>query len=98
MNRAFPTTRMRRLRSSAFTRELVAETFLTPSQLIYPIFVIEGLNVKEAIPSMPDIFRLSLDLLLIEIEELLALGVTTVALFPVIAADKKSLLAEEAYN
>lgn len=97
-SRQFPKTRLRRLRASAFSRRMVAETRLTVDDLIYPVFVIEGKNQREAIPSMPGIERLSLDLLLKEAEELKKLGIPAIALFPKIAADKKSLQAEEAYN
>tara|TARA_R110001606_G_scaffold273356_1_gene421855 strand:- start:273 stop:1160 length:888 start_codon:yes stop_codon:yes gene_type:complete len=62
------------------------------------MFILEGSNVRQAIPSMPNIERLSIDLLLEEAKELVDLGIPTIALFPVIESDKKSLLAEEAYN
>jgi len=71
---------------------------LTADDLIYPMFILEGTNVRQAIPSMPNIERLSIDLLLEEAKELFELGIPTIALFPVIDSDKKSLLAEEAYN
>ncbi|MCA1931383.1 porphobilinogen synthase, partial [Rheinheimera sp.] len=64
----------------------------------YPMFIVEGENQRQAIPSMPGIERLSLDLLLTEAKELAALGIPAIAIFPVTAAEKKSLLAEEAYN
>ena len=60
----FPQTRMRRLRANVFSRALVRENQLTPADLIYPVFVLEGSNQREAIPSMPGIDRLSVDLLL----------------------------------
>jgi len=66
--------------------------------LIYPMFVLDGENRRESISSMPGIERLSLDLLLKEVEELVRLGIPAIALFPVIPAEQKSLLAEEAYN
>ncbi len=96
--RQFPKTRLRRSRYSDFSRELVAETHLSAGDLIFPMFVMEGANKREAILSMPGIERVSLDLLLKEAEILLALGIPAVALFPVISVDKKSLGAEEAYN
>lgn len=77
---------------------MLAETRLTVDDLIYPLFVMEGKNKREAIASMPGIERLTLDLVLKEAEELLKLGLPAIALFPVIAADKKSLQASEAYN
>lgn len=94
----FPARRMRRLRKHDFSRRLVAEHRLTVNDLIYPVFVIEGRNIQQPIPSMPGIHRLSIDLLIKEAEELAKLGVPAIALFPVVEADKKSLMAEEAYN
>lgn len=94
----FPYTRMRRMRKNDFSRRLMREHRLTTDDLIYPMFIIEGNNVREAIPSMPNIERLSIDLLLKEAKELVELGIPTIALFPVVESDKKSLLAEEAYN
>jgi porphobilinogen synthase len=94
----FPQTRMRRLRANGFSRALVRESGLTPADLIYPVFVLEGNNQREAIPSMPGIERLSIDLLVEQARELEQLGVPAIALFPVVTADRKSLLAEEAFN
>ena len=94
----FPYTRMRRMRKNDFSRRLMREHHLTADDLIYPMFVIEGTNVREAVPSMPNIDRVSIDLLLEEAKELVELGIPTIALFPVIDNDKKSLLAEESYN
>jgi porphobilinogen synthase len=94
----FPNTRMRRLRNQDFTRRLVAENQLTASDLIYPMFVLEGENQKEAVPSMPGIERLSIDLLVKEAHELVQLGIPAIALFPVTPMHAKSLCASEAYN
>ncbi|MBH0091064.1 porphobilinogen synthase [Pseudoalteromonas sp. AS84] len=94
----FPYTRMRRMRRSDFSRRLMAENQLSVNDLIYPVFVLEGKNRREAIESMPGIERLSIDLLLLEAKELVELGVPALAIFPVTPADKKSLFAEEAYN
>lgn len=94
----FPYTRMRRMRKNDFSRRLMREHHLTADDLIYPMFILEGNNVREAISSMPNIERLSIDLLLEEARELVELGIPTIALFPVIENDKKSLHAEEAYN
>ena len=94
----FPTTRMRRMRAADFSRRLMRETVLTPSDLIYPVFVLDGKNQREPIASMPGIERLSIDLLIEEAKVIHALGVPAMALFPVTQADQKSLLAEEAYN
>jgi porphobilinogen synthase len=96
--RQFPYARLRRLRVAPFSRRLVAETHLTTDDLIYPMFILEGENRREAISSMPGIFRISLDVLLKEAHELVQLGIPAVALFPVIDPIKKSLTAEEAYN
>jgi porphobilinogen synthase len=76
----------------------MAENQLSVNDLIYPVFVLEGKNRRESIESMPGIERLSIDLLLEEAKELVDLGVPALAIFPVTPADKKSLLAEEAYN
>ena len=94
----FPYTRMRRMRLNDFSRRLMAENQLSVNDLIYPVFVLEGKNRRESIESMPGIERLSIDLLLEEAKELVDLGVPALAIFPVTPADKKSLLAEEAYN
>ncbi|WP_439022904.1 porphobilinogen synthase [Agarivorans sp. QJM3NY_30] len=88
---------MRRLRRHEFSRRLVAENQLTVDDLIYPMFVIEGENQTEAVASMPGVQRFTIDLLLKEAEQLVALGVPMVALFPVMPLAQKSLLAEQAY-
>lgn len=98
VSRKFPETRMRRNRFSPFSRRLLAETKLTVDDLIYPMFITEGCDRREGIPSMPGVWRLSVDGLLREAAALVRLGVPAVALFPVVAADKKSLYAEEAYR
>ncbi|KGJ98029.1 porphobilinogen synthase [Thalassotalea sp. ND16A] len=94
----YPARRMRRMRKDDFSRRLMAENQLTVNDLIYPVFVLEGENQVEQIASMPGVERKSIDLLLIEAEELVALGIPAIALFPVTPLDQKSLLAEEAYN
>lgn len=98
MSNQFPKTRMRRMRADDFSRRLMRENHLTTDDLIYPVFVLEGENQREEVSSMPDVFRLSIDLLLKEAAELVALGVPAIALFPVTPADKKSLDAREAWN
>ncbi len=95
---SFPTTRMRRLRARDATRELVRESRLSPADLIYPVFVLEGDGEREAVPSMPGIERLSIDLLVQEARRLASLGIPAIALFPVVDAEGKSLDAAEAYN
>jgi porphobilinogen synthase len=97
-NRSFPYTRMRRMRRDDFSRRLMRETTLTPNDLIYPVFVVDGKNERQAIPSMPGIERLSIDLLVKEAKKLKALGIPALALFPVTAASAKSLHGEEAWN
>ena len=94
----FPATRMRRMRKDDFSRRLMRENTLTVDDLIYPVFVIEGTQRRESIASMPDIERLSLDLLIEEARELYILGIPAIALFPVVAIDKKSDDAAEAYH
>lgn len=98
ITRTFPKTRMRRLRVDDFSRRLVAETRLSVDDLIYPMFITEGTNKREAIPSMPGIERVSVDVLLQEAGELVRLGIPALVLFPVIDSAKKSLDAKEAYN
>ena len=94
----YPKTRPRRMRKDAFSRRLMQENQLTTDDLIYPVFVLEGSNQREAITSMPGIERLSIDLLLEDAQELVDLGIQAVAIFPVVSVEKKSELAEEAYN
>lgn len=94
----FPSRRLRRLRKHDFSRRLVRENTLTVDDLIYPVFVLPGFQRREAVPSMPGIERLSIDLLLEEAAELVQLGVPLIALFPVVNSSQKTLLAEEAYN
>ncbi|WP_340680988.1 porphobilinogen synthase [Paraglaciecola sp.] len=98
MSEQFPSIRMRRLRQHDYTRKLVAEHRLSPQDLIYPMFVIEGEKQREAIPSMPGIERVSIDLLVEEAKELLGLGIPAIALFPVTPAHLKSMCASEAFN
>lgn len=97
-NRYFPASRPRRMREQDFSRRLMAEHKLTVNDLIYPMFILEGEQQRESIASMPGIERLSLDLLLVEAKELVALGIPAIALFPVVPAEKKSLTAEEAWQ
>jgi porphobilinogen synthase len=96
-DRQFPASRLRRVRSAAFSRTLVRENSLTVDDLICPLFVLPGLNRREAIGSMPGIERLSLDLLLQEVEDLQQLGIQAVALFPVTPPEDKSQDAAAAY-
>ena len=95
---AYPNRRMRRMRHDEFSRRLMREHVLTAADLIYPVFVLEGRDRREAVASMPGVERLSLDLLVPVAEECARLGIPALALFPVIDAAKKSLGAEEAFN
>ena len=95
---AYPATRMRRNRRDDFSRRLVRENHLTVNDLIYPVFVLEGNQQREAVPSMPGVDRLSIDLLCNLAEECYALGIPALALFPVTPSGCKSLGAEEAWN
>lgn len=94
----FLAKRPRRMRRDDFSRRLMAENTLTVNDLIYPVFVLEGEQQRESVDSMPGVERKSIDLLLEEAQELVDLGVPAIAIFPVTPADKKSLMAEEAYN
>ncbi|RMF16850.1 MAG: porphobilinogen synthase [Gammaproteobacteria bacterium] len=96
--RRYPVTRMRRMRAADFSRRLMRETTLTVDNLIYPMFVLPGQNKREAVPSMPGIERVSVDLLVKEAEELVELGIPAVALFPVTPPEHKSDDAREACN
>ncbi|MBT7724454.1 MAG: porphobilinogen synthase, partial [Gammaproteobacteria bacterium] len=96
--RSFPDTRMRRLRTDDWSRRLTQENQLTASDLIYPVFVHPGDNSREAVPSMPGVDRLTIDLLVQEAREVEALGIPVMALFPVVPQARKSLTGEEAYN
>ena len=82
IQRQFPATRMRRLRQADWVRRLVGETSLSPSDLIWPVFVIEGENEKEAVASMPGVERLSIDLAVNAAKEAASLGIPVMALFP----------------
>ncbi|NLC10293.1 MAG: porphobilinogen synthase [Gammaproteobacteria bacterium] len=96
--RLFPSTRLRRNRRDDFSRRLVRENRLSVDDLIYPVFVLDGSNQREAVPSMPGVERLSIDLLLQEAEHWVALGIPALALFPVTPVECKSLDAAEAWN
>ena len=96
--RAFPLTRPRRNRRDDFSRRLMRETRLSVDDLIYPVFVLPGQGQREAVPSMPGVERLSIDLLVAEARAVADLGVPAMALFPVTPMEKKSLDAAEAWN
>ena len=94
----FPQKRMRRLRQSNFSRDLVRECSLSPKDLILPVFVLDGKGQKEQVTSMPGVERLSVDLLIPKAKECVELGIPAIALFPVIDASLKTLDASEAWN
>jgi porphobilinogen synthase len=98
INSGFPIQRPRRMRKDTFSRDLMRENRLTAHDLIYPCFVLEGQQQKQAISSMPGVYRLSIDLLLQEAEIIHKLGIPAIALFPVTPDDVKTLDAREAYN
>lgn len=90
--------RPRRNRKSEVVRNLVEETTLSVKDLIFPLFIIDGTNKKEAVNSMPGIYRLSPDLILKEVEECLNLGVKAFDLFPSLEDSLKDRFATESYN
>ncbi|HUO96717.1 MAG TPA: porphobilinogen synthase [Steroidobacteraceae bacterium] len=94
----YPRVRMRRMRRDAFSRRLMRETRLSTDDLIYPMFVIEGRGARVPVPSMPGVERVSVDVLVEEARELVALGIPALALFPVPDAATKSLDGREAWN
>lgn len=96
--RLFPETRMRRNRADDFSRRLMRENELSVNDLIYPMFILDGKNQREAVISMPGVERMSIDLAVEECKLLSSLGVPAVALFPVTPLEHKSEFAEEAYN
>ena len=94
----FPGTRPRRMRRDDFSRRLMRENVLTANDLIYPVFVLDGSNRREAVASMPGVERQSIDVLLKTAQECVQLGIPALALFPVVDQPYKSLDAAEAYN
>jgi len=98
MQRSFPATRMRRNRFSEFARRLVRETALSPADLIYPIFIIEGENQREPVASMPGIDRLSIDQLIVDARRAHDAGIPMIALFPNLDQSLRTLEGEQAWN
>ena len=90
--------RPRRLRRTDALRRMVQETHLTANDLIYPLFVMEGENQKVEVSSMPGSYRYTLDLLLKEVNEAWELGIPAIALFPLVAEEKKDNAGTESYN
>jgi len=97
-NGSFSAIRMRRMRRDEFSRRLMRENHLNVDDLIYPMFVIEGENHREAVASMPGIERVSIDQLLLEAGQCVQLGIPAIAIFPVVGETEKSDDAAKAYN
>ena len=95
---SYPYTRKRRMRRDDFSRRLMREHSLDASDFIYPMFILDGEQRREAVESMPDIERVSIDLLLEQASEVSDLGIPAIALFPVVDASGKSDKADEAWN
>ena len=98
MSISFPNTRMRRLRQSDWSRRLVSENQLAVSDLIWPIFIIEGTNTREEISSMPGVARLSIDLAVAAAKSAFEIGIPVIALFPNTPAEKRTEDGREALN
>lgn len=98
-NQKYPLTRLRRNRSSQFIRALTKENVLAVSDLVYPIFIVDGENRKIAIKEMPGQYRLSIDNLLLIAQKCIKLGIVAIALFPVIEnQNEKNIFATNSYN
>ncbi len=95
---SYPYTRKRRMRRDDFSRRLMREHRLSADDFIYPMFILDGEQQREPVESMPGVERVSIDLLLEEANEIAALGIPAIALFPVVGADGKSDTADEAWN
>jgi porphobilinogen synthase len=94
----YPAHRPRRLRKDAFSRAMVRESTLSAANFIYPVFVVEGEGIEQQVASMPGVSRVSLDKLLITANQCVELGISAIALFPVIDSSLKSLDGAEALN
>jgi porphobilinogen synthase len=94
----YPAARMRRMRRDPFSRALMRENTITASDLIYPVFILDGANQRQQVASMPGVERVSVDLLMKVAEECVALGIPVMALFPVIDASLKTYDGVEATN
>ncbi|SVM15336.1 porphobilinogen synthase [Klebsiella pneumoniae] len=95
---SFPARRLRRSRTHSFSRRLVAENQLTVDDLILPVFIIEGQNLRQEVPSMPGVFRLSVDMLLHDAAQFVQAGIPAIALFPCIESSAKSLMADASWD
>lgn len=97
-NQSFPRTRLRRNRHAPWLRNLVRETELSLNDLIWPLFIIEGTNIEQDIPSMPGVKRYSIDRAVSEVIEAYKLGIQAFALFPCTDAELKDSIGSEALN
>ena len=95
---SYPYTRKRRMRRDDFSRRLMREHRLSADDFIYPMFILDGEQQREPVESMPGVERVNIDLLLEEANEIAALGIPAIALFPVVGPDGKSDTADEAWN
>ncbi|MEM8735408.1 MAG: porphobilinogen synthase, partial [Planctomycetota bacterium] len=95
---SFPSTRMRRLRQTPWSRDLVCETALSTADLIWPLFVLPGEKQSEAVASLPGVHRYSIDLLLGQVRQAVQAGIPAIALFPVTPPELKTEDGAEAYN
>jgi len=98
IKRTYPQSRLRRTRAKGYLRDLVAENYLSTDDLIQPIFVADQSEMKVDIPSMPGIFRHSLESLYAETEELISQGIKSIAIFPAIDSDKKDSQGSHAFD
>ena len=94
----YPHHRPRRMRRDDFSRRLMRENLLTTNDLIYPVFIVEGSNVRQTVPSMPGVERTSVDLLIKVAEQCVELGVPVISLFPAIEPSLKTPDGREATN
>lgn len=97
-HRPYPSARLRRTRTYAWSRALVQETDLSPHDLVWPIFIMEGKQQREAVAAMPQVYRVSIDELLKDAEQAVQLGISALALFPVVPTEKKDLTGSDALN
>ncbi|GMN02466.1 porphobilinogen synthase [Erythrobacter sp. MTPC3] len=98
MTAKYPNTRLRRTRASRWSRALHRETLLTPTDLIWPLFVTEGSGVEDPVATLPGVSRWSVDGIAARAKEAVSLGIPVIALFPNTPADKRSDRGEEAHN
>ncbi|MDZ4789788.1 MAG: porphobilinogen synthase [Hyphomicrobiales bacterium] len=94
----YPATRLRRTRATAWSRAMVRETVLTPADLIWPLFVVEGASVRQPITSMPGVERLSVDLAVAAAEQAAAAGIPAIALFPNTDPALRNESGDQAFN